>query len=218
MRWVGALWRRRDRPGPGRLRPELLVVGLGNPGARYAGTRHNVGFRVCDRLTGDVGNGWRPARYGAEEWVGRLERVPLALIKPRAFVNRAGEPVRAALERHAVGPERLVVVHDDIDLAFARVRVRRGGSSGGHRGIRSIMGVLQTDAFVRVKIGVGRPPEGVDPASYVLQPFDEAERPLVEATLDRASDAVRALLVRDLETVMQEFNRRDEAERDPSRA
>ena len=218
MRWLGALRGRRKRLEPRTARAQFVVVGLGNPGRRYAGTRHNVGFQVCERLVGDPVNGWRPARYRAEEWAGQIEGVELVLVKPQAFVNEAGDPVRAALQRYRVPAERLIVVHDDIDLAFARVRVRQGGSSGGHRGIRAILGALRTDAFVRVKIGVGRPPVGVDPASHVLQPFSEDEQSLVEAILDRAADAVRGLLVRDLETVMQEFNRRDAAQRNPAGA
>jgi PTH1 family peptidyl-tRNA hydrolase len=183
------------------------VVGLGNPGARYAETRHNVGFAVCERLAADRGDGWRPTSYRAEEWTGNLDGVAVVVVRPQNFVNESGPAANAALARHKSAPERLIVVHDDLDLAFGKLRVRRGGSAGGHRGVQSIIDALGAEAFLRVKIGLGRPPAGVDPATYVLEPFRADERPIIDLALDRAAQAVRALLRDDVEWVMQEYNR-----------
>ena len=183
------------------------MVGLGNPGARYAATRHNVGFAVCERLAGGRGDGWRPTRFRAEEWTGDLEGVAVVLVKPQNFVNESGPATTAALARHMSAPDRLIVVHDDLDLAFGKLRVRRGGSAGGHRGVQSTIDALGTESFLRVKIGLGRPPAGIDPATYVLEPFRADERPIIDVALDRAAQAVRALLRDDVARVMQKYNR-----------
>ena len=206
-RWMRG-WRRRSGPS---FRPTNLIVGLGNPGSTYEGTRHNLGFMVCERLA-DIGTGrWRPARYRAEVWTGQLDGLAIALLKPQTFVNESGPAVRAALKTFGVDPSSLIVVHDDLDLAFARIRVRPGGGSGGHNGMRSIIRSLGTDAVIRVKIGLGRPPAGVDPADYVLAPFDPTERRDANAVTDRAVDAVRALLTSNVDSAMQKFNATDGA-------
>ncbi len=214
-RW-GARWRRWAARG-GRGRPERLVVGLGNPGKRYRRTRHNVGFDAADQIA-KSGGGWRPAAYRAEEWLGELEGRTLAVIKPQTFVNASGEAIAASLRRFEVGPDRLIVIHDDIDLAFGRLRIRSGGSSGGHLGVRSVSEAVGTDAFARIRIGVGRPPAGVDPADYVLDSFPSHERQRIDAAIERAAAAVHALLHDDIDAVMQEFNSRDAPSRHPSRA
>ncbi len=162
---------------------------------------------MCERLAAARGNGWRPSRYRAEEWTGDIDGVAVALVKPQNFVNESGPATSAALARHRSGADRLIVVHDDLDLAFGKLRVRRGGSAGGHRGVQSTIDALRTETFVRVKIGLGRPPAGVDAATYVLEPFRADERPIIDMTLDRAAQAVRALLRDEVDRVMQEYNR-----------
>jgi PTH1 family peptidyl-tRNA hydrolase len=206
-RWMRG-WRRRSGPS---FRPTSLIVGLGNPGRAYEGTRHNLGFVVCERLAATGTGHWRPARYRAEVWTGQLDGLAIALLKPQTFVNESGPAVQAALKTFGVDPSSLIVVHDDLDLAFARIRVRPGGGSGGHNGMRSIIRSLGTDAVIRVKIGLGRPPAGVDPADYVLAPFDSTERRDANVATDRAVDAVRALLTGNLDSAMQKFNATDGA-------
>ena len=208
-RWMRN-WRRRSGPS---FRPVRLIVGLGNPGPAYAGTRHNLGFVVCDRLASQGTGRWRTARYRAEVWTGLLDGLAVALLKPQTFVNESGPAVQAALQTFGLDPSGIIVVHDDLDLAFARIRIRPGGGSGGHNGMRSIIRSLGTDNVIRVKIGLGRPPAGVNPADYVLAPFDPAERLDANAATDRAVDAVRDLLTGSVDSTMQQFNKTDGAQR-----
>lgn len=195
----------RPRSGPS-FRPERVIAGLGNPGAGYVGTRHNVGFLVCDRLAAPGRARWRAARYRAEVWTGQIEGLPVCLLKPQTFVNESGSAVQAALRTFGLDPSCLILVHDDLDLAFARIRIRPAGGSGGHNGMRSIIRTLGTDQFVRVKIGLGRPPPAVDPADYVLSPFAPSERDDANRAVERAAAAIRALLTTDLDSTMQQFN------------
>jgi len=140
----------------------FIVIGLGNPGKKYAKTRHNVGFMVADALKL------------------RIKNAKLRIIKPDTFMNRSGEAVKGKKA------EDLVVIHDDIDLALGTIRVRRGGSSAGHKGVASIIEALGSDDFVRVKIGVSRPPKGVEAERYVLQPFEAGESKVLKKTIDAA--------------------------------
>ena len=203
-------WRRRSGSS---FSPAHLIVGLGNPGPAYAETRHNLGFEVCDRLAAKGTGRWRPARFRAEIWTGRLDGIAVALLKPQTFVNESGPAVHTALRTFGLDSSGLIVVHDDLDLPFARIRVRPGGGSGGHNGMRSIIRTLGTDVVVRVKIGLGRPPAGVDPADYVLSGFAPSEREDANAAVDRAADAVRTLLTADVDSTMQQFNQPDGAHR-----
>lgn len=197
-------WLRRFRRDSTTFGPDYLIVGLGNPGPEYARTRHNAGFDVCDRLA-DRRRDWRRTRH-ALTWQGEVAGVPVTLLKPRTYVNASGPAVGRALDSAGLSIDRLIVVQDDLDLAFARVRVRHGGSSGGHRGIDSILGAVGGAGFLRVKVGIGRPPPEMDPAAYVLQRFAASEREAIDDALDRAADAVRALLTRPPTDVMQEVN------------
>ena len=208
-RWIRS-WRRRSEIS---FRPVRLIVGLGNPGGAYAGTRHNLGFVVCERLAAAGTGRWRPARFRAEIWTGQLDGLAVALLKPHTFVNESGLAVQAALRTFGLDPSVLTVVHDDLDLAFARIRVRPSGGSGGHNGMSSIIRTLGTDEVARVKIGLGRPPAGIDPADYVLGRFTPAERTDANAAIDRAAAAVRALLTSDVNSAMQQFNQSDAAHR-----
>ncbi|MCY3749558.1 MAG: aminoacyl-tRNA hydrolase [Chloroflexi bacterium] len=208
-RWMRR-WRRRSGPS---FRPARLIVGLGNPGADYLGTRHNLGFLVCDRLAAQGPAHWRAARYRAEIWTGQIEDLPVCLLKPQTFVNDSGSAVQAALRTFGLEPSTLILVHDDLDLDFARIRIRPAGGSGGHNGLRSIIRTLGTDQLVRVKIGLGRPPAGVDPADFVLSRFAPAERDDANQAVGHAAAAVRALLTTDLDSTMQQFNRLNGAHR-----
>ena len=188
-----------------------LIVGLGNPDRRYRRTRHNVGWDVIERLarrwgvTLDQEDGW--ARVGSTK-VGR-HRILLA--KPQTYVNRSGVAVADLLRRHRVRVEDLLVIADDLDLPSGRLRLRGAGSHGGHNGLRSIIEALGRDDFPRLRVGIGRPPAGVDPAEFVLTPFREDEDGVMQAALDRAADAVETVLREGLPAAMNRFNTRGRA-------
>lgn len=186
-----------------------VVAGLGNPGARYAETRHNVGFTTADLLARRWG-----VRFGRGKCQAALchrllgsERVILA--KPQTFMNRSGVAVECLLRTYAVAPRELIVIHDDLDLPLGRVRVKVGGASAGHRGIESVMEEIADPGFVRVRIGIGRPPAGVDPASYVLEPFRDEEKEAAQGSVARAADAVESLLTYGIERTLNVFNVRN---------
>jgi PTH1 family peptidyl-tRNA hydrolase len=177
-----------------------LVVGLGNPGAKYAGHRHNLGYRVVDRLAADVGGQFSAARARAQVLTGRLghqgglpgPRVILA--KPQTFMNESGGPVAGLVRFYRVPLERLLVVHDELDLALGVLRLKRGGGEGGHNGLKSISKSLGTRDYGRVRLGIGRPPGSMDPADYVLSDPRGAERIELDLLVERGADAVGRIL------------------------
>lgn len=176
--------------------PVRVVVGLRNPGADYEGTRHNVGAEVVTRLLNQLGEtpGRAPSRVsGLIAQTGVGEERTLFLL-PYEFMNQSGRVVRSTLDYYKVAPEDLLVVHDDIDLAFGRLRLQVAGGSGGHNGIRSIESALGTKEFSRLKIGVGRPPGSQDPADFVLRPFTKSERNDVDLIVEDAADVVERWL------------------------
>jgi peptidyl-tRNA hydrolase, PTH1 family len=187
-----------------------IVLGLGNPGGEYTRTRHNLGFRVVD-LLGEragvrIGN---DPDVGRAAWVGEatIADQPVLLAKPRTYMNRSGSAAAALLSLHKATPDDLIVVYDDADLALGRVRVRGEGRAGGHNGIRSLLDVLRTETFPRVKLGVkGIGREESDLADYVLEPFLDEELPLVEPMIERGADAVALLLEKGLVPAMNAFN------------
>ncbi len=184
-----------------------LIVGLGNPGKQYEPTRHNLGFLVVDRIAARQGIPLGKRACGAltGEWTREGESITLA--KPQTYMNRSGVSVRHLLQALDGTADDLLVVYDDIDLEFGRIRVRPKGRPGGHRGLASITDSLAGAPFARVRVGIGRPPEGIDPADYVLEPFDAMQCDKLDEVVDKASDAVLAVLQRGIETAMREFNR-----------
>jgi PTH1 family peptidyl-tRNA hydrolase len=181
-----------------------LVVGLGNPGAEYADTRHNVGFRVVDLLATRAGGGrFSRHRSNADVLEGRLAGRRVVLAKPRTYMNVSGGPV-AGLVKYFGGD--LVVVHDDLDLGFGVVRLKLGGGEGGHNGLRSISASLGTKDYLRVRFGIGRPPGRQDPADFVLKRFSGTERKELEFAVDLAADATEALLTDGLEPTQNRFH------------
>lgn len=189
--------------------PIRLVLGLGNPGTRYQGTRHNVGFDIVDRMAASRGLVWRAEK----KWRAEIARTPdgrLILAKPLTFMNLSGESAGAIATFHKIPPGALLVVHDDVDLPLGRLRLRSGGSAGGHNGLKSIIQHLGTDAFPRLKCGVGRAAEGAAPRrdliDHVLGRFDPEERETLEKTLATAVDAVDCALSRGLAAAMNRFN------------
>ena len=190
-------------PGP------VLVAGLGNPGAEYDGTRHNVGFAVADVLAARVGARFSAHRKsGADVAEGRLVGRKAILAKPRGYMNLSGGPVTNALRFFSVPADDLVVVHDDLDLDFGVVRLKRGGGEGGHNGLRSISKSLGTKDYLRVRFGIGRPPGRQDPADYVLKRWSSTERKELDVSLEVAADAVEALLTEGLEPAQNRFHPR----------
>ena len=186
--------------------PDLLVVLLGNPGPEHAAARHNLGFMVGEHLlAGDAGAKTKQ-KYRGHFWVGNIDGVKAALLFPQTFMNDSGRAVTKALEALDMSAEQLVVVHDDIDLAFGRLRVRSGGTAGGHLGVRSIADLTGTREFRRVKLGVGRPPGRMAPADFVLAEFDPHEVPAVGKMVELAGAAVLDLARDPLETVMSRYN------------
>jgi len=172
-----------------------VVVGLGNPGAEYRDTRHNVGQRVLDRLAAGDLRGTRWQRDGATELSeGRWRGETIRLIKPQAFMNLCGPVIARALQRHGAGPEDLILVYDDIDLPLGAVRVRMKGSHGGHNGVRSVIDALGTTDIRRVKVGIGRPEHKGDVPDHVLTVFDADELPTVDTAVAEAAQKVLALL------------------------
>ncbi len=183
-----------------------LVAGLGNPGPGYRDTRHNVGFVVADRLVAEAGGRFRPGRHGVHGAAVDLGGTPVVVVKPQTFMNGCGPAVAAWVGDLELPAERLLVVHDDLDLAVGRVRVVAGGGSGGHRGVASIQSVLDTQAFPRVRVGIGRPPAGLEAADFVLQAFRAEEQPALEAATARAAEAVERIIMDGLAPAMNRYN------------
>lgn len=173
----------------------LLVVGLGNPGPRYATTRHNLGFLVADILADRIGSGFKVhKKSGAEVTTGRLGGRSVVLAKPRVFMNESGRQVGPLASFYSVAAADVVILHDELDLDFGRIRLKLGGGEGGHNGLRSVASSLGTKDFQRVRIGIGRPPGRMDAATYVLQNFSGTERPEVGVVCEQAADATELLI------------------------
>jgi PTH1 family peptidyl-tRNA hydrolase len=184
----------------------FLIVGLGNPGPRYAGTRHNAGFMVADELAGRLGGSFKAHKGRTDLVEGRLAGQSVVLAKPKCFMNESGGPIAAISRFFKVPVDRVVVVHDELDLPFGSLRVKRGGGEGGHNGLKSTSSALGSRDYARVRFGIGRPPGRQDPADYVLREFAAAERRELGFLLDRAADATEAIIGKGLEAAQNEFN------------
>ncbi|MFQ6392266.1 aminoacyl-tRNA hydrolase [Nocardia sp. KC 131] len=184
-----------------------LVVGLGNPGSEYERTRHNVGFLVADVLAERVGGRFAVhKKSGADLLQARLDGRQVLIAKPRSFMNLSGGPVAALARFFSVPLTEVIVVHDELDLPFGAVRLKRGGGEGGHNGLRSVSSALTTKDYLRVRFGIGRPPGRQDPADYVLKPFSGPERKEVPVIAEQAADAVELLLRVGLETAQNQLH------------
>jgi peptidyl-tRNA hydrolase, PTH1 family len=182
-----------------------LVAGLGNPGPDYAGNRHNAGYMVADLLAERAAARFRRGRFRSVAAEGRLAGLSVVIGKPSVFMNESGGPVAALAGYYRVPADRIVVVHDELDLPFGAIRLKRGGG-GSHNGLRSVVSSLGTGGFYRVRFGIGRPPGRMDPAAYVLRDFSAAERKELPLLLDRAADAVETLLAHGLAVAQNTFN------------
>ena len=190
-----------------------LLVGLGNPGAKYERTRHNVGFRVAEDAARKLNVSLGETRWNAVLGQGRAGGGPVAVMLPQTYMNASGESVGHAARFWKVIPSELVVVHDDMDLDFGRIQVKVGGGDGGHNGLRSLRQHLGTGDFVRVRFGVGRPPPQWDGADWVLAKFSSDEEEQLQSLVPRAADAAVAALLEGPVLAMNRFNRRQETSR-----
>ena len=185
-----------------------LIVGLGNPGAQYQGNRHNVGQMVLDELAARLGAGFKSHKARAHVLEGRLgiggPRVVLA--KPMSYMNVSGGPVAALANFYGITPDHVVAVHDEIDIPFNTVKLKIGGGEGGHNGLRDISKALATKDYLRVRVGVGRPPGRMETADYVLRDFGTAELKELPFLLDEAADAVESLVRDGLTAAQQKFH------------
>ncbi|MEJ5226860.1 aminoacyl-tRNA hydrolase [Thermodesulfovibrio sp.] len=186
-----------------------LIIGLGNPGRKYSQTRHNVGFMVIDNLA---------KRYGVsfvekKEYligIGHVDGRRIALVKPQTYMNLSGVAVKKLVDKTILEnlPQSIIVIHDDLDLPVGKMKIKRNGSSGGHKGIQSIIENLGTKDFIRVKIGIGKDP-GIDVSDYVLKPFSKEQKPLVKEKILQAADSVVTILNEGVDKAMSIYNRED---------
>lgn len=186
-----------------------IIVGLGNPGNKYENTRHNVGFRVIDRISGKYGIKVDRLRHKALTGDGTVNNERVLLVKPQTFMNLSGESVRDIVEWYKVPPENLIVIYDDADLPEGTIRLRPKGSSGTHNGMKSIIYQLQSEDFPRIRVGIGKAPEGWDLADYVLGRFSGEESVVIGQSIERASEAAVAILTGGISTAMNQYNGKD---------
>ena len=189
-----------------------LIVGLGNPGRTYAGTRHNVGFDVVDMLAGRFDAVWEPAPRGLEAFAARVRNPDILLAKPLTFMNLSGAAVVGLTQFYKIELSALLVVVDDVNLEPGRLRARAAGSAGGHNGLKSIIGALGSDAFARIRIGVGGGEPRRDLSGHVLGRFAPAERTIIAEAVGRSADAAELFVAEGIAPVMNRFNRKEEKE------
>ena len=183
-----------------------LFVGLGNPGPRYAETPHNAGFVVCDRFAAKHRFGGTSAKFQGEFVRGRALGADVGLLKPQTFMNLSGESVAEALRYLPVEPANVVVVFDEMDIPSGKLRLRLKGGHGGHNGLRSIIDALGTSDFPRIRVGIGRPPEGWEATGHLLSKVPNGERERFSATVDLAVEALEAVLADGFQLAMNRFN------------
>jgi PTH1 family peptidyl-tRNA hydrolase len=183
-----------------------LIVGLGNPGREYAGNRHNVGFMVTDRWAAAHAITFNKIQHHAIIALNRSSERRVIVAKPQTYMNESGRAVGALLRFYKIPVERLLVIFDDLDLPFGAIRLRADGGAGGHNGMRSIIQQLGGNQFVRLRMGIGRPPGRMDPAAFVLQDFNRDEAAELDALLDRAGLAIDSFLATGITAAMNQFN------------
>jgi len=183
-----------------------LIVGLGNPGLAYRHNRHNVGFMVADTLADKLEIPLKRVKFKAQIGNGKLGDIPVIIAKPLTFMNNSGEAVAPLVRYFKVPLERLLVIHDDMDLPLGTLRMRPSGGSAGHNGMLSIFDKLGTNAIPRLRVGIGRPPGRMDPADYVLQDFPRSEEELLSMVIAQACEAALAFITTGLEKAMNTYN------------
>mgnify|MGYP001170196872 FL=1 len=183
-----------------------LIVGLGNPGLAYRHNRHNIGFMVADVLAQKLEIPLKRVKFKAQIGNGKVEGIPVIIAKPLTYMNNSGEAVAPLVHYFKVPLERLLVIHDDMDLPLGTLRMRPSGGSAGHNGMLSIFDKLGTNAISRLRVGIGRPPGRMDPADYVLQDFPKSEEELLNMVIAQACEAVLAFITTGLEKAMNTYN------------
>lgn len=183
-----------------------LIAGLGNPGRKYARSRHNVGFMVIDRLAEDCRVPVNRNKFDADFGRGKIEGVDAVLLKPLAYMNRSGRPISRMADFFRTPLDRLLVIHDDIDLAYGQIKIKAKGGHGGHNGLRSIIDAVGCGDFPRLKIGIGRPETPMEITGYVLGNFSASERRTFAPVLENAAEAVRTILKHGIPSGMNRFN------------
>ncbi|MFH1102868.1 MAG: aminoacyl-tRNA hydrolase [Pseudomonadota bacterium] len=183
-----------------------LIVGLGNPGRAYRLSRHNAGFMVIDALAGDFSIPVKKRAHDVRYGLGKIETIPVILAKPQDFMNRSGSPLRRLADYFRIQREAMVIVHDDIDLAYQRLKIKEKGGDGGHNGIRSIIEAFGGGEFIRVRMGVGRS-EGADVVDHVLGDFSRSEREVLDDFIQRTCQAVETIVLKGIKVGMNRFNK-----------
>jgi PTH1 family peptidyl-tRNA hydrolase len=184
----------------------MFVAGLGNPGSKYEGTRHNAGFLVVDELSRRWGAALKSDRYGNLAGAAPIRGEKVVFAKPQKFMNLSGSPLRGLLGFYKGSVENLVVVHDEVDLPFGTLKIKLGGGHGGHNGLRDIHRHMGSNAYLRIRFGVGRPPDGWDTADYVLGKWTPDEQAALDAAVGNAADAVETLVEKGLQAAMNQFH------------
>jgi PTH1 family peptidyl-tRNA hydrolase len=187
---------------------DWLIAGLGNPGPRYAETRHNAGKMALEKLAGRHGIRLDTAKFDARFGSGRIAGQRVCLASTLVYMNESGRAIVPLSRFYRIPPERILVVYDELDLPFGQLRLKIGGGAGGHNGIRSMLRLLGTEDFGRLRMGIGRPPAGWKGADYVLSRFESAEQDALDAFIDQAADSIEDVLARGLDLAMNDCNRR----------
>jgi len=183
-----------------------LIIGLGNPGKTYAHNRHNIGFRCINHLARVHSISVKQHQCQAQLGTGKIAGKEVVLARPRTFMNLSGKSVKSLMHRFKTIPGDIVIIHDDLDLPLGKIRFYTGGGSGGHKGIESVIDHLESRDFLRIRVGIGRPPEGEDTVDYVLSDFRPEENPEVENTIVRVSEATLCLLMEGVVAAMDKYN------------
>ena len=184
-----------------------MIAGLGNPGETYKQTRHNAGFQVLDRLSQDYGIPLNDHRFDNSFGLGVIADQAVILAAPQAFMNRSGPPVLRLMSYYGISSKAVLIVHDDIDLAFGRIKIKEKGGHGGHNGLKSVMDALGNGDFARLRIGIGRPARGSDVIDHVLGPYSTQENDMLDTVFARASDAAVTVLCHGAKVGMNRFHR-----------
>ena len=184
-----------------------LIIGLGNPGVHFQGTRHNIGFLVVDRLAKKTHILIFTKRFKSLYGTGWIDSQKIVVVKPMTFMNRSGEAVKKATHFFHLGMEDLIVIHDDLDLSFGRLRYKRRGGDGGHQGVRSIIESIGGNTFLRLKVGIGRPSKVIEPAEYVLTSFGGIEQSYLDEILSKAAESIMVILLEGIEAAMNRYQK-----------
>lgn len=190
----------------------IIIAGLGNPGREYASTRHNVGFDVIDVLAERYNIRMNKLKFKGVTGEGTIDGKKVLLLKPSTYMNNSGISIREAVSFYKVEMKDLLIIYDDIDIDFGTIRIRKKGSAGSHNGMKSIIYHLTDDSFPRIKIGIGKKPEGYDLADFVLSKFSQDERKIIDETIRKASDATEAFVKDGIDNCMNNFNTKTPAQ------